>query len=215
MCGRYSLTFTVEVLMHIFNVPERPNLPPRWNIAPTQIASVITHDATGNHLRSMRWGFAGPNNAPLFNARSETAAAKPSFREALAERRCLVPADGFYEWQMLDDKQKQPWRIGMKNRAPFAFAGLWEPATDQDGGTIERFTILTTNANAYLAPLHERMPVIIAPEDYGRWLAPGPAANDLLRPYPVEPMARYRVGDRVNSVRNDGPECFERLTSRN
>jgi len=212
MCARYSLTFILEVLAQMFDVPERPNLAPRWNIAPTQNAWVITRDATGNHLRSMRWGFAGPNNAPLINARAETAASKPSFREAFAMRRCLVPADSFYEWQQLDGNRKQPWRIGMKSGEAFAFAGLWEAATDKDGRAVERFTILTASANAYLAPLHERMPVIVAPGDYSRWLAPGKAANDLILSFPPEPMARYRVIDRVNNVRNDDPDCFTRFT---
>ncbi len=213
MCGRFALTVTLEVLAQMFDVPERPNLAPRWNIAPTQQACVMTQDAGGRHLASMRWGFEGPNGAPLINARSETAAAKPSFRAALAERRCLVPADSFYEWQQLDEKRKQPWRIGMKGGTPFAFAGLWETVTDRTGQPLQRFTILTCAANEYLAPLHERMPVIVAPEDYARWLTPGPAAGDLLRSFPEEPMARYRVSDRVNSVKHDDAGCFERMAA--
>lgn len=211
MCARYSLTVALEVLEQMFDVPERPNLAPRWNIAPTQHASVITRDTAGNHLRSMRWGFARPNNTPLINARSETVAVKPSFREAFATRRCLVPADGFYEWQLLHDKRKQPWRIGMKGGDAFAFAGLWEAATDKLGQAIEQFIILTTSANAYLAPLHERMPVIVAPKDYGGWLTSETAAKLLLHPYPAEPMARYRVKNTVNSVGNDSPACFIRM----
>ncbi|MBP6818409.1 MAG: SOS response-associated peptidase [Ferrovibrio sp.] len=213
MCGRFALTVTMEVLGQMFDPAERPNVAPRWNIAPTQQAWVVTQDEASRHLTSMRWGFEGPNGAPLINARAETAATKPTFRDALNLRRCLVPADSFYEWQQLDEKRKQPWRIGMKGGTPFAFAGLWEDAADKTGQPFQRFTILTCAANHYLAPLHERMPVIVAPEDYASWLTPGPPATGLLRAFPDEPMARYRVSDRVNSVKHDDAGCFERLTA--
>ncbi|MBP7065373.1 MAG: SOS response-associated peptidase [Ferrovibrio sp.] len=212
MCGRFALTVTMEVLAQMLPVPERPNLPPRWNIAPTQSTLVVIRQADSNHLCMMRWGFAGPNNAPLINARAETAASKPSFRAAFAGRRCLVPADSFYEWQPLADGRKQPWRVGLRDGAPFCMAGLWEEAVDKDGVPEPRFTILTIQANAYLAPLHERMPVILAPEQYARWLQEDDTAQDLLRPYPAEAMARYRVSDVVNAVKNDGPACFARLS---
>lgn len=210
MCGRFALSVTMEVLAQMLPAPERPNLPPRWNIAPTQSTIVAIRQADGLHFRMMRWGFAGPNNASLINARAETAASKASFGAAFAQRRCLVPADSFYEWQPLSDRRKQPWRIGLRGGTPFAMAGLWEAAEGKDGEPFLRFTILTTQANAYLAPLHERMPVILAPEAYTRWLQAGDPANDLLKPFPAEAMARYRVSDVVNSVRNDGPECFAR-----
>ncbi len=212
MCGRFALTVTMEVLAQMLPVPERPNLPPRWNIAPTQSTLVVIRQEDSNHLRMMRWGFAGPNNAPLINARAETAASKSSFRAAFAGRRCLVPADSFYEWQPLADGRKQPWRVGLRGGVPFCMAGLWEAAMDKDGVPEPRFTILTIQANAYLAPLHERMPVILAPADYARWLQEGDTAQDLLRPYPAEAMARYRVSDVVNAVKNDGPACFARLS---
>lgn len=218
MCGRFALTVPLEVLAQMFDLPpeQRPNIEPHWNIAPTQSAWVVVQAADGRRLCRMRWGFAGPNNAPLINARSETAASKPSFRAAFAAQRCLVPADSFYEWQSLGDGRKQPWRIGLRPQPgqqggqPFAMAGLWEAATGKDGQPLQRFTILTVPANAYLAPLHERMPVILAAQDYARWLAPGSAVQNLLRPYPAEAMARYRVSAVVNSVKNDGPECFAR-----
>jgi putative SOS response-associated peptidase YedK len=143
----------------------------------------------------------------LINARGETAARLPVFRDSFLLRRCLVPADGFYEWRTEDGK-KQPFRIGLKGGAPFAFAGIW-----QDEG----FTIVTTNANAKLAPIHERMPVILDPADYATWLdtseANAQAALKLLRPFPPEGMAFYRVGPHVNSARNDDPQCIAPLNA--
>jgi putative SOS response-associated peptidase YedK len=193
---------------------QRPNLAPRGNIAPTQAGAVLRNGANGRReLALLRWGFAGPNNAPLINARSETVATKPTFREAFAARRCLVPADSFYEWQAIaGQKAKQPWRIGMRDGGLFAFAGLWqaEPAFDH----AECFTILTTVANDYLAPLHERMPVILPSEAFARWLDPATPATilqALLRPYPAAPMARYRVTTAVNSVKTDDASCFAPL----
>ena len=217
MCGRYSLTKTLDDLSAFFELYElyqRPNLAPRWNIAPTQASAVVRRNAEGRReIALLRWGFAGPNNAPLINARSETATTKPTFREAFAGRRCLVPADSFYEWQAVEgQKVKQPWRIGMRDGSLFAFAGLWqaEPAY----GDAACFTILTTAANDYLAPLHERMPVILPREAFARWLdpqAPVAALQALLRPYPDAPMARYRVTPAVNSVKTDDAGCFAPL----
>ena len=217
MCGRFSLTKTLDELASFFELYElfqRPNLAPRWNIAPTQSSAVVRDGADGRReLALLRWGFAGPNNAPLINARSETATAKPTFREAFAARRCLVPADSFYEWQSIPgQKAKQPWRIGMKDGGLFAFAGLWQP--EPAFGDAECFTILTTTANHYLAPLHERMPVILPREAFARWLdpaTPADALRALLRPYPDAPMARYRVTAAVNSVKADDAACFAPL----
>jgi len=218
MCGRYSLTKSLDDLASFFELYElaqRPNLAPRWNIAPTQASAVVRGSANNGRreLAMLRWGFAGPNNAPLINARSETAMTKPTFRDAFAARRCLVPADSFYEWQTVaGQKAKQPWRIGMKDGGLFAFAGLWqaEPAF----GGAECFTILTTVANDYLAPLHDRMPVILPREHFARWLDPATPADNLrglLRPCPDAPMARYRVTAVVNSVKTDDSRCFAPL----
>lgn len=215
MCGRFSLTKTLDDLASFFELYEqgqRPNLAPRWNIAPTQASAVIRSENARREIALVRWGFAGPNNAPLINARAETVAAKPTFREAFRRRRCLIPADSFYEWQELEgQKTKQPWRIGLKGGALFAFAGLWqhEPAFGADC-----FTILTTAANDYLAPLHERMPVILGRDHFTPWLdtaTPAPGLQAMLQPYPAEEMARYRVTAVVNGVKADGPECFAPL----
>jgi len=159
--------------------------------------------------------------AKMINARAETLGEKPSFRDALRNRRCLVPADGFYEWRT-EAGRKQPFRIGMKGGALFAFAGLWEhwvaSATGgglTEGDSVETVTIVTTEANEKLRPIHPRMPVILPPDAFDGWLDPANdpgAARRLLRPYPAEPMAFYRVGLAVNNVRNDDPACVAPLT---
>lgn len=216
MCGRFSQTKPLNDLAAFFELYEqaqRPNLQPRWNIAPTQKSAVVRSAGGKRDIALLRWGFAGPNNAPLINARSETASSKPTFAEAFAQRRCLIPADSFYEWQVIEgQKQKQPWRIGLKGGELMAFAGLWQPETAY--GSEDCFTILTTAANDYLAPLHDRMPVILPREQFGLWLDPAtprPILQRLLQTYPAEAMARYRVTPVVNSVKVDGPECFAPL----
>ncbi len=223
------MTTAPEAMRELFEFGNFPNLEPRHNIAPTQpVACIRADDAGWRQLDLLRWGLipswskdAGIG-AKLINARAETVAEKPSFREAFAKRRCLVAADGFYEWRP-EDGRKQPFRIGMKGGLPFAFAGLWERWTAPlagagiaAGDTVESVTILTTTANAKLQPIHARMPVILPQEAYAPWLD---AANDrdgllrLLAPYPAEPMAFYRVGPAVNNVRNDGPDCILPLKS--
>jgi len=224
LCGRYSLTTAPEALRRLFEFTNLPNLAPRYNIAPTQQTPVVrpASDSEGRELVMLRWGLIpawakdASFGARTINARADTVASKPSFRDAFAARRCLVPADGFYEWRT-EDGRKQPFRIGMKGGAPFAFAGLWERWTPPEGGeTIESVTIITTDANDKLRPIHGRMPVILDPADYGAWLdrAPeGAEAERMLGPYPAEPMAFYRVGTRVNNVRNDDPTCIEPLAA--
>lgn len=218
MCGRFSQTKTLDELAAFFELYElfqKPNLQPRWNIAPTQAAAVVRAQAGKRDIALLRWGFAGPNNVPLINARSETATAKPTFTEAFAQRRCLIPVDSFYEWQAIEgQKAKQPWRIGLKGGGLFAFAGLWQP--EPAFGNAECFTILTTAANDYLTPLHERMPVILPREQFGLWLAPAtprPILQRLMQSYPAAEMARYRVTPVVNGVKVDGPECFAPLNA--
>ena len=229
MCGRYSLTTPLDAFRALFDFENLLNLPPRYNIAPTQKAAVVrTTEAGARELAMLRWGLIpswskdASMGAKMINARSETVAEKPSFREAFRSRRCLIPADGFYEWRM-EDGHKQPFRIGMKGGVPFAFAGLWEHWTADaastgisEGEIVETFTVITTVANDKLRPIHARMPVILGPETFDQWLD---AANDrdtllsLLGPYPVDPMAFYRVGTAVNNVRNDDPSCIAPLTA--
>ena len=169
MCGRYTLTITPEMLRTLINFAVTPNLEPRFNIAPTQMAPVVRADGDGGRkIDMLRWGLIPSWSkdmsvaSKLINARGETIAQKPSFRDAYQERRCLIPADGFYEWRKEGDV-KQPFRIGFRGGKPFLFAGLWESWTAPDGSdnageTIETYTIVTTDANAKLSPIHHRMP---------------------------------------------------------
>jgi putative SOS response-associated peptidase YedK len=219
MCGRYSFTLPPEAMRQLFQVVTGLNLQPRYNIAPTQQVPVIGLEPDGARaLKMFRWGLipwwskAMPKTAPLINARSEGIAASGMFGEAFRKRRCLVPADGFYEWHK--DKavaDKRPWRIFDPDRPAFAFAGVWEAWRNPEGDVIRSFAIVTTGANSKLAAIHDRMPVMLQPSDEDAWLAPGNAEAELLplfRPYDVEKTALYRVGSRVNSVKNDDPECL-------
>ncbi len=218
MCGRYSLTTPVEAVGRLFQVAERPNLEPRYNIAPSQDAPVVrAGEAGGRRLGMLRWGLI-PSWAKearvgyrMINARAETVAQKPAFRGAFRQRRCLVPADGFYEWRKLG-KAKQPYRITLADGGPFAFAGLWERWRASDGQAVESFTIITTEANPLLRPIHDRMPVILDAADYDAWLdtagvAPEEAARRL-RPYLAEGLVAVPVSTRVNSPKNDDVACI-------
>ena len=224
MCGRYSLTTPAEAMRHLFGFAGAlPNLPARYNVAPTQLVPIVRRTREGaRELVQVRWGLipswakdASIGNR-LINARAEGLAEKPSFRAAFRARRCLVPADGFYEWQATP-QGKRPYRIGLKGGSGeslplFAFAGLWERwEKAPDGVPVESCTIVTTAANELLAPIHERMPVILPEEGYAAWLAPDtpPAeALALLKPYPAAAMLLYPVSKRVNSVRFDDALCI-------
>ena len=227
MCGRYSLTSPPEAIQRLFKLaPPLPNLAPRYNIAPTQEAPVIglRKDGDERGLAMLRWGLVpfwsdGPDSRySMINARAETVRSKPAFRAAFKARRCLVPADGFYEWKAREGGAKQPHRIVRADGEPFAFAGLWEhwepkegqEGEGQEGEPIRSFTIIVTGANELLKPIHERMPVILAPEDHERWLAGEPdEAAELLRPFPAGELRAYPVSTRVNAPKNDDPGCIE------
>jgi putative SOS response-associated peptidase YedK len=224
MCGRYRLTAKQRFIAEHFDLEETEvHVSPRYNIAPTQEAAVVRQDRQQpKRLFSlMRWGLVPywAKDASIgfktINAMSETAAEKASFREAMRRRRCLVPADGFYEWQKLGRKEKQPYNIGMADDGLFAFAGLWERWADSAGTPLNSFTILTTTANPLLAGIHDRMPVILKPEDYAVWLDPGmtnPAGvADLLRPFDARLMKKYPVSTRVGNADNDDPECIREI----
>ena len=223
MCGRYSLTTAPEAMRQLFALSGPPaNLAPRYNIAPSQEAPVVrpAREGGGRELAFLRWGLVpawskGPDSRySMINARAETVAEKPSFRAALRHRRCLVPADGFYEWQRRAGA-KQPYRIGLAGGAPFAFAGLWEHWHGAEGDEIQSFTIITTAANAALAPIHDRMPVILERADYGLWLEGGPEATTeaqtLLHASPDEATTAYPVSSHVNNPRNDDARCIAEL----
>ncbi len=217
MCGRFSLHTSGPALAEQFHLPDIPALAPRYNIAPTQDVAVVRQQEAGRTLAHMRWGlipgWAGDPaiGARMINARAETVVEKPAFRVAFIRRRCLIPADGFYEWQRTAG-QKQPFFFHLRRQQPFAFAGLWETWRSVDGTVIDSCTLLTTEANGVLCPIHMRMPVILQPDDYARWLDPALCQPDpllaLLRPYPEAEMSVYPVSTYVNRATNDDPQCI-------
>lgn len=234
MCGRYYLKSPPAEISALFKVDVRDNFPPRYNIAPTQPVAAIRQreqrDGEGRfgfQYALMRWGFipswakgdffAKLASRPLINARSETAAEKASFQSAFKRRRCLVPADGFYEWRAASDGVKQPYAITRSDGAPFAFAGIWETACDPDGGEIDTLAILTTTSGPDLKPMHAREPVVIAQEHYGIWLEADERdtqmLSDLLTAAPEGAWSFQPVSKAVNSPRNDGPELIEPLVA--
>jgi len=219
MCGRYTLTVDAAVLAELFDLDPLTDLAPRYNIAPTQTAPIVRSTRGEREWAEARWGLIPPWSkdasigSRLINARAETAAEKPSFRVAFASRRCLVPADGFYEW-VKTPGGKQPHHIRFADRRPFAFAGLWEAWNDPEGDTVESYTILTTTPNALVAPLHTRMPVVLEPGRYDDWLQPAPLSraltDELLVPYPGDGLEAVPVSTAVNSATAVlGPECLE------
>jgi putative SOS response-associated peptidase YedK len=219
MCGRYKLSRRKQLVEEYFDsVSDEPEWSPRFNIAPTQPVPVIRQHPTQpiRQLSVMRWGlipsWAKDSSvaASMINARSETAATKPAFRDAMKTRRCLIPADGFYEWKR-DGKSKQPYCFEVNGGELFAFAGLWDRWRDPGGQWVQSCSILTTTPNAVTSAVHDRMPVILDPEAYDLWLDPGmknvAAASDLLQPFDARLMRSYPVSTRINHVANDDEEC--------
>lgn len=219
MCGRFTLKTTAEVLAEHFELPEVPVLVPRYNIAPSQTVAVVRGGAepAGRELTGLRWGLIpswaedpGIGNR-MINARAETVAEKPAFRSAFRRRRCLIVADGFYEWRRQDGRT-QPFYFRLRDGGPFAIAGLWE-RWEKGDEPIESCTLLTTGANDVVGPVHDRMPVVLDPAEYGRWLDPRvdrpEGLQPLLQPYPGERMVALPVGRHVNDPRHDDPRCIE------
>ena len=219
MCGRYRLSRRKQLVDEYFDCSSyESDWTPRYNIAPTQPIPVIRQNPKEprRELSLMRWGlipsWARDSSvaASMINVRSETASTKPAFRDALKSRRCLIPADGFYEW-MRTGKTKQPYCFEVNEGALFAFAGLWDRWRDRGGNAVETCSILTTVPNAVASAVHDRMPVILDPDVYDLWLDPGmwdvDAASDLLKPYDARRLRSYPVSSRVNSVANDDAEC--------
>jgi putative SOS response-associated peptidase YedK len=219
MCGRYRLSRRKQVVEEYFGCPsDEPDWSPRYNVAPTQPVAVIRQNPKEpvRELSLMRWGlipsWAKDSSAAarMINARAETASTKPAFRDAMKSRRCLIPADGFYEWMRME-KTKQPYCFEINNSELFAFAGLWERWKNPSGEWVKTCSILTTTPNAVTSAVHDRMPVIVEPDSYDVWLDPGmtnvAAVSDLLRPYDARRMRCFPVSTRINSVVNDDAEC--------
>ena len=217
MCGRYSLIADIGELAERFEFDgDGLGHTPSYNIAPTQMALTVTNGG-GRSASYMRWGLipswakSASIGSRMINARSETLAERPSFRAALQRRRCLVLADGFYEWQRIGSSRR-PMRIMLESGEPFAFAGLWDAWRDTGGETVRSCTIITTAANDLLSPIHDRMPVILPRELESLWLdhdlQDSAALGGFMIPYPIEPMEIYEVSSLVNSPFNDGPEVI-------
>ena len=217
MCGRYAAVLPADSISALFKtIGPLPNWAGTWNMAPTKSAPVIRrHPESGErHLGLLRWGLVPHWIKDLkearqpINARGETIAATPMFRDAFARRRCLVPADAFYEWETTPDGKK-PWAIAREDGACLVFAGLWEGWRGPDGTVIRSFTIVTTSANATLRPLHERMPVVLEPAGWPLWLGETEGdATRLIRPSAAG-FRTWRVGTAVNNVRNDEPSLLD------
>lgn len=218
MCGRYRLSRRKQLIEEYFDTTGEDDWSPRYNIAPTQPIPVIRQHPKEpvRQLSLMKWGLIpswakdASGAAGMINARSETAGIKPAFRDALRLRRCLIPADGFYEWKR-DGKTKQPFCFEVGDGGLFAFAGLWERWRDPSEQWVKSCSILTTTPNAVTSSVHDRMPLILHPDSYDLWLDPGmtdvQVASELLKPYGAERMRCYPVSARVNSVANDDERC--------
>jgi len=222
MCGRFALGILPFSVLEFFNIDGLVEFKPHYNIVPTQSIPAILHDKDSNKrtIKMFHWGLIpswakeSKIGSRLINARSETVSEKPSFRDAFKYRRCLIPTTGYYEWGH-KSKNKQPYYIKMRDDMLFAFAGLWEHWKSGEEGEIESCTILTTDANDLMQPLHDRMPVILNPEDYDMWLDPDIVKKEILEPllksYPSEYMTRYLISRDVNNPRNDSPEIIQPL----
>ena len=221
MCGRFTLTSPAQVIADAFGVEPPSGLEARYNICPSQAVLAVrrTKDDAGRSAAFLHWGLVPhwmkepPKDARMINARSETAAEKPAFRDAFRSKRCLVPADGFYEWRK-ESGGKQPYLIRWKTAEPFAIAGLWASWRRDGGPRLESCALLTTAPNELMEPIHDRMPVILPRESWDLWLDPAVAEVDrlkkLLVPAPAADMEAFPVSTHVNSPKNDDPKCLER-----
>jgi putative SOS response-associated peptidase YedK len=216
MCGRYTLSTPAGRLAEEFQLDSTAEISPSYNVAPTQQVAAVVEDEGGRRLEMFRWGLVpfwaeDPEiGSRMINARSETAPEKPSFRRAFRGRRCLIAADGFYEWKR-ENGGKQPYYFRMQDGRPFAFAGLWE-SWEKGDGTLRTCAILTTRANSVLEGIHDRMPVILPHDAYNAWLDPDAdreELGELMIPYPNDDLETYPVSRFVNSPRNNDERCIE------
>ena len=216
MCGRYAVTLPPDAMADLFGSADRPNFPPRWNVAPTQMVPIAAIGQAGNvRLLQARWGLRpawmvkDPPTGPLFSARGGTVADKPAFKVAFARKRCLVPADGFYEWQR-QEKSRTPFFISRADGATLAFAGLWEATKDDVGELLLSMTIVTTAAAPDFQSLHDRFPVVLEPAQWQAWLTadtPAQRLKSLLVAPEMGVMVARQVSDRVNKVSHDDADC--------
>ncbi len=221
MCGRFTLTISGNEIAKSFKVKEVQDWSPRYNIAPSQeVVTIVQGLQSQRQLKAMKWGLIpswskdGQIGNRLINARGETVAEKPSFRNAFKHRRCLIIADGFYEWQN-QSNSKQPYYIHLKTRQPFAFAGLWSVWNSGQTEEVLSCCIITTEAHELMKPLHHRMPVLLSGDSYSQWLDPTFSDTDtlgsFLTPYDSNAMSAYQVSQKVNRPTNDHPNCLERI----
>ncbi|HEY1475214.1 MAG TPA: SOS response-associated peptidase [Pseudolabrys sp.] len=218
MCGRYTVTSAPAALRALFRYEEQPNFPPRYNIAPTQPIAIVRLVDGKRHFALVRWGLLpswvkDPKTFTLLiNARGESATEKPAFRAAMKRRRCLIPADGFYEWQATGER-KRPFYVRAKSGAPLAFAGLWETWEGPNGEELETAAIVTTSANRTLKPIHDRMPVIVPPEAFDLWLncpdVDAKTVEALIQPAPDGLLEAYEISTAVNRTGNDNAKLLE------
>jgi putative SOS response-associated peptidase YedK len=225
MCGRYFRRSDKQQIAEAFRLglPTTFEILPSFNVAPQTFQPVVrlSSDTGERELAPMRWGlvpFWAKESKVAFstiNAKAETLSTSPAFREGFKRRRCLIPLDGFYEWQAISPKMKQPFAVGLASGTLFAVAGLWDRWRDKATGLgLETFTIITTDPNPLMEPFHNRMPVIVKPEDHERWMAPADPAQlpvDLLRPYPEDEMRAWKVATAVGNVRNDSLDLIAPL----
>lgn len=222
MCGRFKLTVPFSELVRLYGLMNNVNLRPRYNIAPTQDIAAVRSHADGRALDMLRWGLIPfwakekKIGYSTINAMAETITTKATFADAFKKRRCLIIADGFYEWAKIGPKERQPYLIQMRDRAPFAFAGLWERWKDWAAEeVVQSATIITTAANDLCGPIHDRMPAILAQADYAKWLGEQPATQDelqtLLKPFDAMLMEAVRIGSRIGNVKNDDAELITPL----
>ncbi|HEY0981708.1 SOS response-associated peptidase [Schlesneria sp.] len=223
MCGRINLWMSPAELADVFELFREPDWEPRYNLGPMQKALAVRQHSPGERLAEpLLWGLipswsktklTGP---PLNNARAETIDSKPSFSQSFQLRRCLIPANGFFEWKRLDSKSKQPWNIFRADGQPLALAGIWDRWQAVDGTVIESCAVVTTEANSFMAQIHDRMPVILEKADWKAWLDPKLVDLEVLRrflvPCPSEILAATPVCSLVNNVKYDSPECLKRVT---
>jgi putative SOS response-associated peptidase YedK len=224
MCGRFTLTATFEEIIDRFDIQafiEQENYEPSFNIAPSQAVLAVINDGESNRMGFLKWGLVPPwakdaaIGNKMINARAETLSEKPSFRTAFKKKRCLVIADSFYEWKRHEDKSKTPMRIKLKSDALFAMAGIWEALKSPEGKTLYTCSVITTGPNELMKDIHDRMPVILKPNDEKKWLDPSISntsdLNKLLVPFDENLMETYEVSSLVNSPKNNSVELIQKI----